>query len=152
MAHTYVKFYAHIIFATHSRTPWLRDSTIRVRAHEHLRAVGSKYKIPVLSVGGWVDHVHLLIGLPKTQSLSDCVRILKSNSSRRVRDEGQRDFAWQVGFSAFSVSDSIRPKVTRYIERQEIHHGNIPAFDFLAELQMFARLHGDDDADVMQVE
>lgn len=33
-----------------------------------------------------------------------------------------RTFGWQDGYSAFSVSKSIVPKVTEYIKNQREHH------------------------------
>jgi hypothetical protein len=34
----------------------------------------------------------------------------------------ERDFAWQEGYAAFSVSRSNVPQVADYIARQEAHH------------------------------
>nr|WP_256200644.1 transposase [Verrucomicrobium spinosum] len=56
-------------------------------------------------VGGINDHVHLLIGLKPTHCLSDFMRELKKASSIWVHQEvGLGHFAWQEGYSAFSVS------------------------------------------------
>ena len=51
------------------------------------------------------------------------VRDLKAVSSRWVHDEiGERAFAWQEGYGAFTVSASQREAVREYIARQEEHH------------------------------
>jgi putative transposase len=70
------------------------------------------------------DHVHLLVRLRADLAVADAVRMLKSNSSRWLRDEPNRlrDFAWQRGYGAFSVSASQSAIVWRYIDQQEIHH------------------------------
>jgi hypothetical protein len=49
---------------------------------------------------------------------------LKSNSSGWVHDTWpeRSAFAWQVGYGAFSVSQSNVPEVLEYIARQEEHH------------------------------
>ena len=74
------------------------------------------------SVGGVSDHVHLLIGLRATHRLADVVRELKSVSSGWVHDQiGVRDFAWQEGYGAFTVSPSQRETVRHYIEQQAEH-------------------------------
>ncbi len=46
---------------------------------------------------------------------------VKGNSSRWL-NETQRRFAWQQGYGAFSVSQSQRGAVIRYIDNQEEHH------------------------------
>jgi len=46
---------------------------------------------------------------------------IKGNSSRWL-NETQRRFAWQKGYGAFSVSQSRRAAVIRYIGNQEEHH------------------------------
>ena len=75
------------------------------------------------SIGGVADHVHLPIGLRATARLADVVRDIKAVSSRWVHDEiGERAFAWQEGYGAFTVSASQRAAVRDYIARQEEHH------------------------------
>ena len=74
-------------------------------------------------VGGVSDHVHLLIGLKASHCLADVVRELKKASSAWVHEElGQRAFAWQQGYAAFTVSATARSAVTSYIANQEEHH------------------------------
>ena len=68
------------------------------------------------SVGGVSDH--LLIGLRATHRVADVLRELKAVSSGWVHDEiGVRDFAWQEGYGAFTVSASQCEVVRRYIEQ-----------------------------------
>lgn len=75
------------------------------------------------SVDGVSDHVHLLIGLRATHRLADVLREPKSVSSGWVHDQiGVRDFAWQEGYGAFTVSPSQRKTVRHYIEQQAEHH------------------------------
>lgn len=69
------------------------------------------------------DHVHLLLGLKATLRLSDVLREVKKASSEWVHVTlGQRDFTWQDGYGAFSVSASLLDEVKAYIARQEEHH------------------------------
>ena len=69
------------------------------------------------------DHVHLLLGLTATARLADVVRDIKAVSSSWVHDEiGDRAFAWQEGYGAFTVSPSHCEQVRSYIARQEEHH------------------------------
>ena len=70
------------------------------------------------------DHVHLLVRMRPSISLSDFLRSVKANSSRWVheRSETPRRFGWQEGYAAFSVSESVAGDVCRYIQTQEEHH------------------------------
>ena len=76
-----------------------------------------------LNVGGVEDHVHLLVGLKPTHTVSDVIRDLKKSSSAWIHDHlGSRKFAWQEGYGGFTVSQSNLDAVSRYIAEQESHH------------------------------
>jgi putative transposase len=49
---------------------------------------------------------------------------LKGDSSKWIHEEfpKMQKFSWQDGYSVFSVSKSIVPKVLDYIEKQREHH------------------------------
>jgi REP element-mobilizing transposase RayT len=83
---------------------------------------GEKGKL--LSIGGTSDHVHLLVLLSPVLAVSQMLQRMKGNSSRWVNDrQGQRGaFRWQRGYGAFSVSESMRDRVARYVENQKKHH------------------------------
>ena len=87
---------------------------------------GNLDAIPI-AIGGTADHVHLLTRLPANLALADCLRVVKTNSSRWVKERWsqQRNFAWQGGYGAFSVSESRRAAVIRYIRDQAQHHRRI---------------------------
>ena len=63
----------------------------------------------LISAEGTANHVHLLLVLPATLSISTAVQKLKGSSSRE-------------GYGAFSVSPSQVATVKRYIAGQEEHH------------------------------
>ena len=79
----------------------------------------------LLEIGGIADHVHLVIRIRPDVSVSDIVRLVKSNSSKWVNERtnarGGR-FAWQEGYGAFTLSSSQLPGVRGYVQRQEDHH------------------------------
>ena len=65
-----------------------------------------------MDVGGVVDHVHIVASLPKTKSLSDFVKIIKSDNSRWIKsiDSYYDKFAWQEGYGASLL---VRPCLTK---------------------------------------
>jgi REP element-mobilizing transposase RayT len=74
-------------------------------------------------VNGVSDHVHLLVSLRTTHHLPEVLRDIKRRTSAWVHEEiGERAFAWQDGYGAFTVSPSMLDTVRHYIGRQEEHH------------------------------
>lgn len=122
MPSTYTQLLYHFIFATKHRQP-LISNLWRCRLHEYLCGTITGLGGNPFAVGGVSDHVHILAGLKATHCVADFVRELKKASSHWVKaDIRSNDFAWQEGYSAFSVSASARDSVRNYIERQEEHH------------------------------
>jgi REP element-mobilizing transposase RayT len=123
VAHTVINCLIHVVFSTRSRTPSISRHW-QTRLHGMLASIGNNRGFPLLVVGGVTDHVHLLLSLPGDRTISECIRILKSTSSKWVNDEffPNRTFAWQEGYGAFAVSPSLLEATTTYIRNQEEHH------------------------------
>jgi hypothetical protein len=62
------------------------------------------------------------------------MRDLKKASSGWVAENHLPGFAWQDGYSAFTVSVSQCPAVRRYIDHQEEHHRTLSYQDELVKL------------------
>ena len=120
MPSTYLSLHYHVVFSTKNREPLL-DGEWRHEFHDYLggviRGLGGK----PLSIGGVADHVHLLFDLKATHCLSDFMRELKKASSSWCRERCGM-FAWQEGYSAFTVSAPALDGVRKYIANQEEHH------------------------------
>ena len=107
----------HLVFSTKDRRAFF-DPDIRAELHAYLAAVARNAGCDGSRVGGTADHVHLLFILPATQSLAATVQKLKGSSSHWMG----KDFSWQEGYGAFSVSPSQVAVVKTYIRGQEQHH------------------------------
>jgi REP element-mobilizing transposase RayT len=122
MPSTFLALHYHIVFSTKDRVP-LIDESWRGRLHEYLGGTVSGLGGFAQGVGGVADHVHLLVGLKATHCFGDFMRELKKGSSVWVHEEIQcREFAWQEGYGAFTVSPTARPQVQKYIANQAEHH------------------------------
>ena len=73
-------------------------------------------------INGTADHVHVLVRIRPAQSAAEIARVIKTNSSRWVREKLSSEFLWQTGYGVFSVSESNVAQVTKYIAGQEEHH------------------------------
>ncbi len=140
MAHTFTTLHTHVIFSTKDRSPFL-DDEIRSRVFAYMGGIGREMRATAAIVNGVSDHVHMLIQLPADVSLAECLRVVKTNSSRWVHETwpDRKKFAWQTGYAASSVSPSNVAVVTRYIEHQQEHHRKI---SFQDEFISFLRKNG----------
>lgn len=113
----------HIIFNTKGRRPQI-NSSIRERMYEYIGGIVKNERGVLLAAGGTEDHIHLLVSIPAQASLADALRMIKSNCSKWVHETFPefRDFAWQAGYGAFTVSYSNEDDVRRYIANQPQHH------------------------------
>lgn len=123
MAHTFTNLLTHIVFSTKGREPWL-NGEIKPRLLPYLGGIPRELDCKALLINGPADHVHILASLPAKTALSDILRSAKANSSGWVHETfpTASGFAWQTGYSAFSVSQSNARAVMAYIAKQEEHH------------------------------
>ncbi len=140
MAHTFTNLKIHIIFSTKDRLPFI-TADLKTPLFAYLGGIIRDLNGKAIIVGGTSDHVHLLLSMSPTLSVSETLRLLKANSSRWVnRERGtKRAFAWQSGYGAFSVSESSAPAVVKYIQGQEEHHKRV---SFQEEFVAFLRKNG----------
>lgn len=139
MAGTFSQLSLHIVFSTKRREPWI-NADLAARLHAYLGGIVRSEKGVALEVGGVEDHVHLLVRWRPDESISNLLRHVKARSSRWVHESSPqlRSFAWQEGYSVFSVSKSQEPFVRRYIQRQRDHHARE---DFASELTRLLNAH-----------
>ncbi len=137
MGSTFLSLHYHIVF-TKERRPFIQPEW-RPRLHEYLggtvRGLGG---IPEI-IGGVEDHVHLLVGLRATHCLADFMQELKKASSVWASEKHEKDFFWQAGYAAFTVSWTHIEAVRQYIATQEDHHRKT---DFASELKMLLDKNG----------
>jgi putative transposase len=139
MAHTYTHFLAHLIFSTKDHRPLL-DSSFRERLFPYMGGIFRTLGASVLAINGTADHVHILVSLPSDKAISEIMRLVKTNSSRLVHETlpEHKAFSWQIGYGGFSVSESGREDVCKYIAAQEQHHQKT---SFEEEFLLFLKKH-----------
>ncbi|MFZ2492096.1 MAG: IS200/IS605 family transposase [Thermoanaerobaculia bacterium] len=139
MPSTHTSLHCHVTFATKSRNPWIR-ADIRSRVHEYIGGCLLRHGAQPLIVGGVEDHVHLLFGFAPSVCISDLMHDVKKPVTDWIRAEfGVREFTWQEGFGAFTVSRSALDRVQEYITTQEEHHRHVT---FQEEYLLLLQRHG----------
>lgn len=120
---THCKLLIHLIWSTKKRTLSLPKS-IQPSLYEKISDIVHKAGGIVHAIGGIEDHVHLLFEAPRNMALADVVKQIKVTTSSWLANQGSswRDFEWQIGYGAFSISLPTLEAVKQYIMQQEEHH------------------------------
>ena len=84
MASTLVQQYMHIVFHTKSTSITMREEDLP-RVFDYIGGVIRNINGVSIQVGGRPDHIHILASMPKTMSLAEFVRTIKSNSSKWIK-------------------------------------------------------------------
>ena len=121
--HSFTNLLYHMVFRTKHRehlivTPEAERALfgfLQTKAH-HLDAY-------ILEIGGWREHVHLLIRTRPTMALSEVYGQLKGFSSRCWhRKFPEMPFGWADGVWAMTVDPSNCEGLILYIRSQHAHH------------------------------
>ena len=139
MAQSLARIFVHLIFSTKDRAAVLAPG-VRPDLRAYFVGILSHLECPCLEVGCVADHAHMLFVLHRTLSTADAVEEIKKGASKWLKTRGptMRNFHWQNGYAAFSVSPSNEARVRAYILNQEEHHKKVT---FQDEFRSFLRRH-----------
>lgn len=123
MGQSLSKLYVHLTFSTKDRRPDIKEIW-ELKLHACFSNIFKKYDCPILTINSVPDHVHILFCLSQNHALNTLVDELKKESVKWIRSMGEinKDFDWQDGYGAFSVSHFQVDVVTRFIQNQKKHH------------------------------
>jgi len=123
MAQTLVSAYFHVVFSTKNRFDFITPE-IEAELYAYIGGIAKAFDAILLAAGGTANHIHLLISVSKNRLLPDLIGGIKRDSSKWIKTKGSMfsKFAWQDGYSAFSVGCAQLPVVEKYIARQKEHH------------------------------
>jgi putative transposase len=140
MPHSYSSLLVHVVFGTKDRARYL-DPILRPQLFAYMGGIVRELKGATRIINGIDDHAHGLLSLPADVSVAECLRVVKTNSSRWVHESfpDRAKFGWQTGYGAFAVSASNESAVVKYIEDQEQHHKKMT---FEEEFKTLLEKHG----------
>lgn len=120
---SYVRIWVHLVFSTKNREPNL-SKEIRDRLIAHIISNARTKDIFLESIGGWSEHLHLLISLGREQNIAKLAMLLKGESAHWLNQQKllRGKFYWQDDYFAVSVSESRVAALKEYIANQEEHH------------------------------
>jgi putative transposase len=119
------QMYVQLVFAVRYRENLL-TSSVRPRVFEYVSGIVSGLKHKSIIVNGYSDHIHILLGLHPSVTISDTVHDIKRATSVLINDNRlvPGHFSWQDGYGAFTYHHNQIDAVYKYILSQEKHHGS----------------------------
>ena len=120
--------------------PLLKDHfSDQIYEHINDRLCGLGCDVRIIS--GTEDHLHILFLLSPDKTIAQVIKAIKGESSHWINQQDflNTKFAWQIGYGAFSVSESNVEGVENYIHRQEEHHRRMT---FQEEYDRFIQKYG----------
>ncbi|MBK7392124.1 MAG: transposase [Chloracidobacterium sp.] len=137
---SYVRIWVHVVFSTRNHEQYL-SAELRARLIEHININCRNKDIFLDSIGGWSEHLHLLISLGREQNIAKVMMLIKGESAH-WQNLIRGKFYWQDDYYAISVSESQVANVRTYIEGQEAHHKAVPFTKELETLEKITRKFG----------
>ncbi|MDQ1327242.1 MAG: REP-associated tyrosine transposase [Candidatus Poribacteria bacterium] len=127
-SHTTYDLKYHIIWCTKYRYRVLTGE-VASRIRELVREVCAANYIEVISGSMSPDHIHLLVSVPPSISLSKVMQYVKGKSSRKVLMEFEHlhkkywgQHIWARGYFAVTIGNVNEKEIQEYIENQEMNH------------------------------
>jgi len=123
MTNTYTQIHIQFVFAVKYRKGLIGEEW-KDELYKYITGIIKNNKHKLLIINGMPDHIHILIGMRPTQSVSDLMQDIKGDSSKWINGKKfmKEKFEWQEGYGAFSYGKSQIKNVISYIENQEKHH------------------------------
>ena len=139
---SHIRIMVHCVWSTKDRFPFFTDAVLRNDLFRHIENYADTKGITLLAIGGFSEHVHVLLSLGASQTVARCIQLLKGESSFWMHTRGVSHFQWQDGYFAVSISEGILPEVMSYIACQETHHRKR---SFREEVAYILRVYGFDE-------
>ncbi len=113
--------YLHLVFGTKEHAHFINEG-IESMLHAYIAGILKNLESPAIIINSMPNHIHILFRLSKNYALSNIVEEIKKQSSKWMKGQGIKNFTWQIGYGAFSVSSSRLKAVSLYIKNQKTHH------------------------------
>lgn len=113
----------HTVWSTKYRRK-LIDPSIDDRLHAFLVSQFAAQYCFVHEIGNSYDHIHIVHSLPRTKTIAEVVREVKSLTTMFLSELlPELDFKWQSGYATFSADYRRVDGVKAYVRNQRRHHG-----------------------------
>ena len=133
------KIWIHAIWTTKESIHYFTKQT-RKEVLKIIENVGLRNAINVFEISVQTEHIHALLEVNPSQSISESIGVLKRTSATIINEKKifPVNFGWGEGFYAFSVSDSRVEAQSNFIKRQDIFH---ETNSYEEEIQKLLKIH-----------
>jgi REP element-mobilizing transposase RayT len=123
MSHNFVQQLIHVIWSTENQQ-FKIPLTTRNELYAYLSTAIKDQQGKLYYAGGHCDHVHCLLSLPPTISVSDMMRKVKTGTSQWIKNKDNigPKFSWENGFTVISLQQDRVDPVCSYIKGDEKRH------------------------------
>ncbi|HZW38813.1 MAG TPA: transposase [Ignavibacteriaceae bacterium] len=130
MSHSLCRVWLHLVFSTRNKEDLISISYEKDLFKFIKEKLFEELNIYVKIINGTSNHIHILLLLNSVVTIKDIVKFIKGSSSIWINKNNlcNECFSWQVGYSAYSVSEYNLEKVLNYIKNQKEHHKDV-SFD-----------------------
>jgi len=120
---SYVRIWLHCVWTTKTGIPYLKDE-IRNEVILHIFNNAKLKGIYIDHINGYHEHLHSLISLGSTQTISEIMQKIKGESSYWINKNKltRLKFEWQDDFYSVSIGMPQLDNLRKYIRNQEQHH------------------------------
>ena len=120
---SFVKVWIHAVWRTKNSSKILTKDVRKV-LFQHIKQNAREKGIFIDSLDGYTDHVHSLYNLNADMTIAKSLQLIKGEASFWANEHSivKPKLVWADEYYAVSVSESIVPKVRKYIQNQEEHH------------------------------
>lgn len=123
--HVVYNLHAHIVLVTKYRRDPITDR-VRKLIIDVTQEVCDRHGVTLMEADGETDHIHLLINYPPKLSLSALVGAIKTNTSKRVREQQWPEVTqalwgehfWSPSYFVTSTGGAPLERVAAYIRDQ----------------------------------
>lgn len=120
---TYTQILYHIVFGTKDH-----QGTLDLEHHDevcrYIAGILKNKDCFIYNIGGYTDHLHLLIRLHPSLALANLIKDLKRATSKWVKTKKLLPAfsGWQDGYGAFTCTWKDKQRISNYIAHQRWHH------------------------------
>ena len=138
MSHT--SLFYHLIFRTKYGEPTIPE-LYEKKLYAYIYGIIKRKNGILFSIGGKPDHIHILLSIHPSISISEFIKILKTETSKWLKESPYftRFLGWNSGYAIFSYSNEEKETLINYINNQKKHHKK---YMFNEELEEFFKKHG----------
>lgn len=138
-----VKSLHHFVFATKRRERTISPEH-KKKLYAYIYGILSKRKCFLLKMNGVEDHIHMLVDVHPSISLSELMHDVKQASSVWLTSASEfpKFRGWAEGYYAYSLGVQDMESCKRYITNQEEHHNRDIDSTLDEELKLMSTANG----------